>query len=214
MAKQLTEAQMRKKFLVVLTANEGEATAAEMVEGTGFDKATVNTLAKALVKEGLIVPAAGGKIALPEEPEEETPAPKAKGKVAPPAAKGKKAVAPPEPEEDEDDDSNELEEDEDAEFDFDEDEGLDEGEDTEDEVEDEPAPKKAKKGGVSLEAPHKVFTMAFKPIDTLDDDELVERIDLSTAAAESLNEQGHELIAEMLMRSVAKARRQLNKRQA
>lgn len=212
MAKQLTEAQARKKFLAVLATNEGEATAAEMVEGTGFDKATVNALAKALVKEGLVVPAAGGKIALPEEPEEEVVAPPAKKAVAAPAGK-KGKVAPPVVEE-EDDDSNELEEEEEAAFDFDEDEGLDEGEDTEDEVEDDtPAPaKKGKKGGVSLAAPHTEFTLAFKPIDTLDDDELAERIETSVAAAESLHGQGHELVAEMLMRSVAKARRQVNKR--
>jgi hypothetical protein len=206
MAKQLTEAQMRKKFLMVLEQNGGEATAAEMVEGTGFAKAQVNEIAKALVKEKVVLPAPGGKIALPEEPEE-APAPK---KVAPPKAAGKR-VAPPE-----DDDSNELDGEEDDGFGLDDDEGLDadgdEGFDAEDET---PAPKaaKSKTKAVTLAPPHQEFSMAFRPIDTLDDDELTERIEMSTAAAESLNEQGHELVAEMLMRSVAKARRQLNKRQ-
>jgi len=212
MAKQLTEKQMRAKFLQTLEANGGEATAAEMVEGTGFPKATVNEIAKALVKEKIVLPAPGGKIALPEEPEEEAPAPapkKAAKKVAPPVAE----------EEPEDDDSNDLGDGEDDGFGLDDDEGLDADGDEGFEDDEEPAPAKkgakaAKTKAVTLAPAHAEFSMPFKPIDTLDDEELTDRIDNATAAAESLMEQGHELVAEMLMRSVAKARRQLNKRQA
>lgn len=68
-----------------------------------------------------------------------------------------------------------------------------------------------KTAAVSAEA-HEVFSMSFKPIDTLTDDELTIRIDSSVDAAEMLFGQGHTEVAEMIMRSVAKARKQRNKR--
>jgi hypothetical protein len=83
----------------------------------------------------------------------------------------------------------------------------------------EPAPAKSKsKAGAKGKAkkaptePHKAFTMPFKPIDTLTDEELTKRIEDGVEAAESAHEDGFVEVAEMLMRSVARARKQLNKR--
>ena len=251
--KVLTEAQKQNRVLKALAQNDGEATASELVELTGLPKKELNDVAKALVRAKKVVPAAGGKIALPADEEEEAPAPKAKAKKPVPIAKAKpapkKKPAPPVEEEDEEDDDDldiTDEEDDDSDFDDEEDEAIgpdddedeeeeddeeaeeesddddddefelddDEGLDDDDEEEEAPTPK-AKKGSAkksALEAPHKQFTMAFKPIDTLADDELEDRIEQSLLAAESLAKQKHTLVAEMLMRSVAKARRQLNKR--
>jgi len=77
-----------------------------------------------------------------------------------------------------------------------------------------PSPKTAKVAGAGSRVtdPQAAFSMSFKPIDTLTDDELETRIESATEAAEMLSGQGHEDVAEMLMRSVAKARKQLNKR--
>ena len=56
------------------------------------------------------------------------------------------------------------------------------------------------------------FSMPFKPIDTLTDDELAIRIELSEEMAEALNADGQTEVAEMLCRIIAKARKQQNKR--
>lgn len=108
----------------------------------------------------------------------------------------------------EDADEDGTEDDDEEGFDFDD----DDGQDPDDDEDDEPAPAK-KKAGKKASPPHKQFTMAFKPIDTLTDEELEQRIEMGLQAAESLVEQKYPLVAEMIMRSVAKARRQLNKRQ-
>jgi cobalamin biosynthesis protein CobT len=161
------------------------------------------------------------------------PAPKTKAK-----AKTKKS-APVEEEEDEDEDEDEDEEDgsdeeeddweeddeeaddEEADDDDEEEDDPEDEDETDDDEEDEPAPAKSKskagaKGKAKSKAaptePHKVFTMPFKPIDTLTDEELTKRIEDGVEAAESAHEDGFVEVAEMLMRSVARARKQLNKR--
>lgn len=160
---------------------------------------------------------------------------------APAPAKKAKAKPAPEPEE-EDDDEDEEEIDEEEDEDPDEEEDTDDWGDEEDEEEveeeteddeeaddpeeedevdddeddDPPAPVKKGKGAAKAApapaAPHKVFTLPFKPIDTLTDKELTQRINDGVEAAESAHGDGFVEVAEMLMRSVARARKQLNKR--
>ena len=94
---------------------------------------------------------------------------------------------------------------------------VDDDTDDHDEDEDEtPVPvKKAAKLKAAPKAvsqPEKAFAVAFKPIDQLSDDELITRIELATDAAEAYFDDNQPEISEMLMRSVAKARKQLNKR--
>lgn len=56
------------------------------------------------------------------------------------------------------------------------------------------------------------FTLPFKPIDQLSTPELTQMVEECTSVAESLHEQGYTWAAEGLMRSVAKANKQLAKR--
>jgi hypothetical protein len=215
MATKLNDKQIRAKFLAVLKENDNEATATEMVKGTGLDAKTVSATAKALIGEGVLKAIAGGKVKLVAKA-----APAAK--VAPP-----KKAAPVEEEVEFDlsDDEEVVEGYAEEEFDLegadddvagDDDDPADDGGD-DDPVEEEdvaPAPKKKgkAKAAPATAAPEAAFSLAYKPIDTLTDEELAERIEASVEAAEALYGDEHVLVAEMLMRSVAKARRQVNKR--
>lgn len=121
-----------------------------------------------------------------------------------------------EEEEDEDEsDEDEEESDDDPEEEEDEEEDDPEEEDeVDDDEDDEPAPAKkpAGKGRTKAPVPATKFAIAFKPIDTLTDAELTKRVNEATEAAESAAEEGFKEVAEMLMRSVARARKQLSKR--
>lgn len=129
--------------------------------------------------------------------------------------------------EDEDEDESESEdEDEDEDDDPDSDEDDEHEDDEEEEEEEEPAVPVRKKKGKAANAPaqkttkktkgvkpaHEMFAITFKPIDTLTDAELTKRVKDATEAAEVAYEDGFHEVAEMLMRSVARARKQLNKR--
>lgn len=102
--------------------------------------------------------------------------------------------------------------------------GDDDG-DSDDDDDDE-APKSKSKGklpnpkskGKVKEAPaekkkaKKEFTMNFKPIDTLTDDELELRLNMGLEAAETMEDE-YPAVSELIMRSVAKVKRQIAKRE-
>ena len=91
--------------------------------------------------------------------------------------------------------------------------------DEDDDDEDEAPPVKKSSGKKAAPAPAakktskkgQPFSMAYKPIDMLTDEELEERVELATEAAQEMHDE-YPSVSEMLMRSVARARKQLTKR--
>jgi ribosomal protein L12E/L44/L45/RPP1/RPP2 len=109
----------------------------------------------------------------------------------------------------EDDGSEEAPDDEEADFfsELDEDEG-EHGDDEDEGSDEDVAPKRGAKKVTS----DKGFTMSFKPVDQLTKRELEDRIEDGLAHAESLADQGFREVAELIMRSVTKCRKQLNRK--
>lgn len=218
------------KKKVVTSLAKGDKNMKQLMADTGLERDVINAVCKELVlsKEAKL-DKAKGVVVLLVKPE---PAPAPAKKKAP--TRKKAAAKKPEPELDEfdeilDADEEVIEEDvpveDDDEYDSDDFDGDDDSDtydddhDTDDEVIEEEVVEKPKKTRGRKPAPkreqkaaHSVFSMPFKPIDTLTDDELLERVERGTQAAELLFEDDEPVIAELVMRSVAKARRQLNKR--
>jgi hypothetical protein len=101
-----------------------------------------------------------------------------------------------------------------------------EAESEEDEDEDEIVPAKKAKTASKKTAPakssgkgqstgkQKAFSLSYPTLDTLDEDDLTERIETGVKAAEANAKAGQAIVAELIMRSVGKCRKMLRKAQA
>ena len=209
---QYTKAQRTK--IMSLLEEHGTIKAVDLREQSGLDRDVVKAIARDLVKEGVAKltgdnPEKNNSIQLVEVPK------KAAAKAP---AKVKKPAPVMEPEDDDFADDFADDPDEADEFADEFDSDVDTDDHGEDIAEEAPAPKKvaAPKKAPAKKAEDEValpFAMAFKPIDSLTTEELQARVDESIEAAEAIHADGFPNVAEMLMRSVAKAKRQLAKRQ-
>lgn len=238
-SKKLTDDQ--KRALVIKALRKlGVTTSTKVVEETGLDRETVAKIGKKLIREKKAkLSGANGKF-LELIEKEEAPA-KKKQAPAKKKAKDDDDWDDDDGEEDEDEDGDEESDDEDEDGededgdedsededgdseDEDEDEDEDGEEDEDDEDEDEAPAKKKKvtpKGKAQKESSKKAkkeekapkeFTLSFKPIDTLTDKELKKRIEVGLEAAESLADDGETEVAELIMRSLVRVRKQLKRR--